>query len=74
MNTYILLIALTVYKPLPESFLISEFSSKESCEVALQEAKRFYKTVDNESKCISVKDYLRKEKLKKELQKQEQEE
>ena len=72
MNSFILVIALSVYRPLPASFMISEFSSKESCEVALVQAKKFWKTIDDESRCISVKDYLRKEKLKKELQKEQE--
>lgn len=69
MNTYILLITLSVYNALPSSFLIQEFSSKESCEIALSEAKHFYKTVDRDSKCISVAAKLKEEKLKEELRK-----
>jgi len=69
MNTYILLITLSVYNALPSSFLIQEFSTKESCEVALSEAKHFYKTVNNESKCISVAAKLKEEKLKQDLAK-----
>jgi hypothetical protein len=66
--SYILLIVLTVYKPLPNNFIITEFQSKDACEIALRESKKFYKTVDSESRCISVAEEIKKDKLKKELE------
>jgi hypothetical protein len=69
--SYILLVVLTVYKPLPNNFIVTEFQTKQACEIALRESKRFYKTVDSESRCISVEDEVRKEKLKNELKKLE---
>ena len=69
MNTYILLIVMTVYRPFPANFLISEFKTKEACEIALEQAKSFYKTVNSESKCISVEQELKVKKLKEELEK-----
>lgn len=69
MTSYILVIALSLYKPAGESFQISEFSSKESCEIALKEARKFWKTVDYDSKCISVLDEIKKQQLENELKK-----
>lgn len=67
--SYILLLvysAFGIYSG-PDTFTISEFQSKASCELALKEAKKFYRTVNDKSKCISVEKELNKEKLKKEL-------
>lgn len=70
MNAYILLITMTIYSPLPSNFLISEFQTKEACEIALEQAKSFYKTVDSKSKCISVAQELKKKRLEEELEKE----
>lgn len=48
--------------------VISEFSSKEACEVALMEAKKEWATRDHESRCVSVKAYADKLKRKAELE------
>lgn len=67
--SYILLLVFSAYGIYsgPDTFTMSEFSSKASCEVALKEAKKFYRTVNDKSKCISVEKELKKEELKKEL-------
>lgn len=68
--TYLLLLVfstLSIYSP--KSFTVSEFSSKQACEVALKEANKFYRTVNEDSKCISVQDEVKKASLKKELEK-----
>jgi len=67
MNTYILIIAMSLYHPLGSNVQISEFQTKEACEVALFEARKFWRTIDNESKCIDVKVYLEKQKAKAKL-------
>lgn len=54
MTSYLLLIVTSATLYLPKSFTITEFSSKESCEIALEVANEFYKTVERDSKCISV--------------------
>lgn len=67
MNTYILILALSFYTPAGETVQITEFSSKQACEIALTEAKKFWRTVDSDSKCISVEEYLKKQKLQQDL-------
>jgi len=67
MTSYILIIAMTFYKPSGESFQISEFQSKEACEIALNEARKFWRTVDNDSKCLSVKTEIEKQQAKDKL-------
>lgn len=69
MNTYILLVVMSVYRPLPNNFFMTEFKTKEACEIALDQAKSFYKTINSESKCISVEQELKKKRLKDELHK-----
>lgn len=71
MNTYILLVVMSVYRPLPDNFFMSEFKTKEACEIALEKAKSFYKTINSESKCISVEKELKKKQLKEELEKEQ---
>jgi len=69
--SYILLLVfstLGIYNG-PKSFTLSEFQSKAACEIALKEAQKFYKTVNDESKCISVQEYLKKEQVKEALKK-----
>jgi len=68
--SYILLLVLSAQSvvPHPHSFTMSEFQTKEACEVALETAKHFYYTVNDESKCISVKTYLDKQKLEKQIE------
>lgn len=70
--SYVLLVVLSVYNALPASFIVTEFQTKAACEVALREAKNFYKTVNNESKCISVEAEVNKEKAKEALRKAEE--
>jgi hypothetical protein len=70
--SYILLVVLTVYKPLPNNFIITEFQTKQACEIALTESKKFYKTVNAESRCISVEAEIKKEKAKEALRKAEE--
>lgn len=67
--SYILLLVfstLGVYNG-PKTFSVSEFQSKAACELALKEARKFYRTVNADSKCIPVEKELHKEKLKQEL-------
>lgn len=71
MNTYILLIVLSATIYLPKSFTLTEFQTKEACEIALKESYKFYKTVDYASKCISVKNEIEKQKAEKTLKKLE---
>jgi hypothetical protein len=66
---YILLLVFTIYKPIPANITLSEFQTKESCELALDIAKSFYKTVNDESKCINVKNEIEKRKLREQLNK-----
>lgn len=70
--SYILLLVFSAYGIYsgPDTFTINEFQSKTACEVALKEAKTFYRTVNDKSKCISVEKELKKEELKKELEKE----
>lgn len=70
--SYILLLVFSVTNYVPKSFSVSEFRTKEACEVALAEAKKFWRTVDDDSKCISVEAELKKEALKRELKKEEE--
>lgn len=60
--SYILLLVfstLGVYNG-PKDFTVTEFQSKNACQVALVEAKKFYRTVNNKSKCIEVKNEVKK--------------
>ena len=67
---YILLLVFSVSAliPGPSRFSVQEFSSKESCEAALDIAKDFYQTVDKESKCVSVKETHDKSDLKSQME------
>lgn len=47
----------------PKSFTLSEFRSKAACEIALKEAKKFYRTVNDSSKCISVQEEIKRSQL-----------
>lgn len=69
--SYILLLVFSLISPYsgPKTFTMSEFQSQQACEVALNEAKKFYRTVNNESRCISVKEEVKKAELKQELEK-----
>lgn len=69
--SYILLLVFSAQGivPHPHSFTMSEFKTKEACEVALLEARSFYYTVNDESKCISVEAVLKKQKLEKDIEK-----
>lgn len=64
---YILLVVSSVFGF--GGFQVSEFSSLESCNVALEISRGFFRTVNIDSKCISVKEYLKKQKLEQELKK-----
>lgn len=70
--SYILLLVFSAVNFVPKTFTMSEFQTKSACEVALKEAKSFYRTVNNESRCVSVESELKKEKLKNDLEKAEQ--
>ncbi len=55
--SYVLLLVFSIagiYQP--QDFSVTEFQSKTACEVALKEAKKFYRTVNATSKCIPVED------------------
>lgn len=67
--SYILLLVFSSINLVPKAFTVSEFQSKSACEIALREAKTFYRTVNEDSKCISVEDEVKKAKLKEQLNK-----
>lgn len=67
--TYILLLVFTIYPAIPGNIQVTEFQTKVSCEIALKEAKKYWKVKDDESKCISVENELKKEKLQYDLNK-----
>lgn len=60
--SYILLLVFSAYGIYsgPSDFTVTEFQSKNACEVALTEAKKFYRTVNSRSKCIPVKNEVKK--------------
>lgn len=51
---YILLIVMSPFVFIPKSFNRVQFSSKESCEQALVEAKKQWTTIDDQSKCVDL--------------------
>lgn len=50
-----------------KDFKVVEFHSQDACLVALKEAKKFYRTVNNESKCISVEKEIQLKRLQQEI-------
>lgn len=71
MSLYILVLSLSTLNWGPNNFSVSEFHSKESCEVALNEAKKFWKTIEDQSKCVSVDSEVKKKQLKDALRSEE---
>ncbi len=67
--SYLLFLKLSWATLLPGAFTITEYSTKESCETALNIAKGQWATVNEKSYCISVKDYNEQVKIKEEISK-----
>lgn len=68
-NTFILLIVTKAISMQPANFKIIEFQSKEACELALEQAKKFWITVNIDSRCIDVAKETKIKDLKNELKK-----
>lgn len=63
--TYILVLVFSscMFFMCPNDVQTTEYSSKESCEVALREANKQWRTIKSDSKCVSMQE--ENEKLKK---------
>lgn len=72
MNVFILLIVTKAISVAPADFKMIEFQSRGACEVALAEAKSFWATVNDESKCIDVGREIKVNALKEQLKKVQQ--
>lgn len=66
--SHILIATYSIAFFLPGTQKVSEFSSKESCEVALFLEKKRYATVEFESYCISVADLNLRQKLERDIE------
>ncbi len=66
---YILFLKLSWAAPFPSTFMITEYSNKDTCEAALTIAKNQYATVNYGSYCISAHDFKEQTEIKNQIKK-----